>query len=408
MVGEIKWGTFFGIMLKKMSFHVKSVIVGAVLILVLVSGLFAVLVLASRESVIRESSVGVVLDADDVFSKTLRSLIAEAPEIKDVFDVHFFSENEGTEAMIKGDIDTLFIVPNGYIKSLMDGSNHPILIRHPLDRIGLPTLLIRQLTGACGIYILDTEAGIYAVKDWYAKLGSRMPVDKENELNMIYLNTLLNRKDYIAKEIIETRDGVSKTEYYLSAMAVLWLLLMGLGCCNMIGRKNHALSDRLALYGISYAGQAAGRMISFMILYTIIGAVGIAVPITVFILMTGASMSLLVAMIPVILLASSFICLTYTLIRSTSGGMIFLVLTTLGMCYVSGLFYPLAYLPSVFGDIAKVLPVRFMFDTFISAFRNEGLAGRMAGCFLYAMIFFAVAFIVDLVYSKKNIGTVTA
>lgn len=408
MNGIIKWRNYFPILMKKMLFYRKNMILGSLLILLLVSGLFGVLVLGSSDDSIPTSTIGVVMDGDDPLTAKIRSLVAGAPEIKDIFDIRFLDEKEGTEQLKQGEIEALFIVPSDFIQSLISGKNSPIVIRYPLERIGLPTLLIRQLTDACGKYILDTEAGIYSVKDWYLGQGHPMPVDKENELNWVYLNTLLNRKDSFRIETISTTDGVSKSQYYFSAMIVLWLLLIGLGCYDMIGRPNHALSDRLALYGLSRLRQSLARMAAFSLLYLIVGIVGLILPAVFAVIYLDASPALFAAIISVTLLAASCVFLIYRFIRRASGAMLCLLLTTLAAGYVSGLFYPLSYLPSVFRTIAEVLPVRQMFRTLITAYQEDGFAGPVTGTVLYALGLFTIALIPDLIRSGRHREAVAA
>ena len=368
----IRFGTYIRMELKRMQFHIRPLIIGAVLLLALAAVFVLLAVNRSGDSAIRKTTVGLVLDPEDAFSKRLPVLMEAAPEIRDVFDIKMFTETEGIRALQSGEIETLFIVPKDFIRSLVNGSNYPVEIRYPAERIGLMTLLIRQLTDAASHWILDTEAGIYAVKDWYREIGSRMPEDKENELNWIYLNQLLARQDFIRTDVIQTEEGLSGTEYYITAAIVLWLLFLGLCCYDMAGRQTGAMADRVALYGLSHTGQRAASLLGFLVTYSATAFAGLLIPMLLAGFLPGFPFRILAVLPVVILIAGAFIFMICSLFKNAPGAMMFMLLFTLSAGYVSGLFYPLSFLPVVFSRVAPFLPTRVMFETLATAVRGDG------------------------------------
>ena len=179
---------------------------------------------------------------------------------------------------------------------------------------------------------------------------------------------------------------------------------MGLVCCDMAGKKNHALSDRLALYGLSYIRQAVGRMLAFQAIYLAVAFVGLGIPLVVLVIWFDFPVRMIAALIPVSLLAASFIYLIYTLIRNTAGAMIALLLLTLSMGYVSGLFYPLSFLPSIFQKIAPVLPVRLMFSVFTTACSGEEMGSHVLIACLYAFAFLVAGIVWNSFESRRCRG----
>ncbi|MBO4395252.1 MAG: ABC transporter permease [Eubacterium sp.] len=389
--------------LKRMRRHLLSMIAGTVLVIGLISVILFLVANNERQGRISRTRVGLVMGENGAFSGFVTQAMNSLGEIGEAFSFEEMSEDEGSELLEQGEITTLLIVPDDYVRSLFYGENKPVTIRYASSHADIPSLLLKQLTSAAASYIIDTEAGMYSVNDWYRKEGKPLTDETEYALNLDYLNAVMNRNASIREELIDTYDSASYTQYYVAAGIALWLLMIGLSCRDMLAPETGSLYTMIAVRGVSFLAQSALRGISFLLTYgmyylmfaipaSVIACVFYEIPWYVF-----------VSMIPAVWLTASVVRLVYTVVTGRIYSIVLLLLLLLIMGFISGYFYPSQYLPESLQNVGACLPTSFIFKSV-----RESIVGNYAPvtsviCVLYSVILDAISVAIDLGYRVRRL-----
>ncbi len=375
--------------------HLLSMTAGTVLVIGLISIILFLVTNEAGQGRISKTRVGLVMGENGAFSGFVTQAMNSLGEIGEAFDFEEMSEEDGTELLERGELTTLIIIPDEYVRSLFYGENKPIIIRYASSRAGLPSMLIKQLTGAAASYIIDTEAGIYSVKDWYAQKGTPLSTDAENELNIDYLKTVFNRNASVSEELIDVDGSVSLTQYYIAVGIAMWLLLAGLCCRGMFKSEEGSLSALVAVRGVSYPAQSMLSGLAFLCTYGLYYLI-IAIPVSVFgCFFYDIKWYTALLLLPSVWLAAAVIRFVYTVVSDRMLSIVILLLSVLIMGFISGYFYPSQYLPESLRNIGAWLPTRLIFEAVRDGIAGEFVPVTAALTLLYAVVFDVLSVFID-------------
>lgn len=327
--------------------------------------------------------VGLVAAEEEPYLDWMIKTLKNVESTKYVCEFERMTEEEGNSALQSKDIDALFIIPENYIASLVRGSNKPVVIRFGKKQVDIAAFFIRQVAIAASEYILDTEAGIYAMKDYYRDQNLPNIHEDELELNLLYLEKVLGRQNLIETEQIETMEQMGSADYYFVAGIVLFLLFWGLACSSILKKEPLTLRQKLYQAGIHTGQQTLARSLAFCAVYVcnFVLVAALVLPGAcvygnfgeISLAGVGEWSIFLIGMLPVVLLAAVCIMFAFEILGDSVGGTVFLFLSILVLGFISGCFYPFRYLPESLQAVAEWLPLRVMFRYTSASIRQESI-----------------------------------
>lgn len=370
---------------KKMCRGLPGILAGTLILAVFLVGFLFVFQDKNKENgKINTIHVGIVAAEEEPYLDWMMQTLQNIESTKYVCEFYRMTEGEGDTALQNSDIDALFIIPENYIASLIRGSNEPVVIRFGRKQVDIAAFFIRQIAIAASEYILDTEAGIYAMQDYYREQNLPNLYEDELELNLMYLEKVLGRQNMIETEQIDTMEQMGTADYYFIAGIVLFLSFWGLACSSILKKEPLSLRRKLYQAGLGVPRQTLARMLAFGGVYVCNYALVIAAALLTVagagktpgeISLAGAEewLVFLIKMLPVVLLAAVCILFAYEILGDRVGGTVFLFLSILAMGFVSGCFYPFRYLPESMQAVSEWLPMRVMFRYISAGLRQESL-----------------------------------
>ncbi len=369
---------------KKMRRGLPGILASTLILAVFLAGFLFVFQDKNKDNgKINTIRVGIVAAEEEPYLDWMIKTLKNVESTKYVCEFESMTEEEGDTALQGRDIDALFIIPEDYIASLIRGSNKPVVIRFGKKQVNIAAFLIRQIALAASEYILDTEAGLYAMKDYYRDQNLPGIHEDELELNLLYLEKVLGRQNFIETEQIETMEQMGSADYYFVAGIVLFLLFWGLACSSILKKEPVSLRQKLYQAVIHTGQQTMARSLAFCAVYicnfvlvaalVLIGACVCGKFGEISLSGVGEWSVFLMRMLPVVLLAAVCIMFAFEILGDSVGGTIFLFLSILVLGFISGCFYPFRYLPESLQAVAEWLPLRVMFRYTSASIRKESI-----------------------------------
>ncbi len=324
-----------------------------------------------KEHATSPAVIGVATEKDEPYMDFFMGLLKNMDNLKNNYTFTLIEKEQVSALLEKKKIDIAFLIPKNYISSLIDGTDEPIVLRFSGSDPSITTLMMRQLSEAVSSIMLETEAAIYTMNDYYAI--HRLPNQSKDErnLNIKYINRLLTRHSIFSIETLEAEQGLSYTEYYFTVGLLLLLLSWGLLSPSCFRPEKKLLQLKLAQSGLSIPLQFLAKQLAccgnlcllFLMLSLILSLVAPLLPIT--ILQQTTFVEWMRAFLPVLLaipLIAAFFHVIYELIPDLVAGILFLFISILLMGYLSGYFYPFSMLPNSIQNLSHLLPTRILFQ----------------------------------------------
>lgn len=315
---------------------------------------------------------------------------------------HMLEEEEAREALLAGELTAYLVVPEGFVDSVVRGENYSIKYYAANGEAGIGTMLMHELAMIISELITKSQSGIYGMQSLCKEYGYHdIYWEATNEINLQYIDLLLDRPQLFEVEILGVSKQLSTTGYYICGFTVLFLMIFGINGCPIFVRKDLSLTKILATNGVNaflqvgiewvaYLGLVLSSMLSvFALLGAACEQLEVSVP-------EWRSVdfervfSFGVALIPVILMLTAMALLMHELADNIIVGMLLQFLVALGMGYVSGCFYPSSFFPQGIQILGEVLPSGVAVQYASQMMREEAEAGTVLGVILYMILFLSV------------------
>ncbi len=320
--------------------------------------------------------IGIVAEPDEPYLDWMMKTIENMEGLKDSCQFTSISATDGKKGLQSGEYTALFIIPHNYIHSLIVGEEAILRIQFGQGQSTIASYLVRELASAASQIMLDTQAGIYAMDDYYLEKQFPHRSKDERSLNIRYLQKILQRKQIFTLEEVSGNTVTDKTHYF--AVGILWTLIaLGFTCPEVLRSETHVLRDQLYLSGFRdwkrILAKELALLLTFGSVYLILVLLlAISTPWISFlssalhipassgfpvILYAGAK---LLALSPVLCVICGWILWIYEVSRDNLSSILLLFVSCIFFSFLSGYFYPLSYLPSGIQHMAAVLPTRVM------------------------------------------------
>lgn len=315
----------------------------------------------------KKIQVAIVAEPKEPFVDFMVSTLQKMKNIKYTLEFKRMSEKEAIQSFHQKKTAIIFFIPKDYIKSIYYGENKTIRIRFTRGQKTIVNFLMQQLCTAASSYILDTEAGIYSLQDYYKEHNLPGEASAELDLNFKYINGIASLNKALKFKKIEVKNSYSPATTYLLSGIVLFILLWGITFGTLLTSENNAFRNQLSLIGITLPKQLFAKYIVFfsvnLLLYLglfgILSLVMAYAPTKAFLPFDSYADLWLFALqfSPVLLFSCGLIYCIFSWTKDALGGSIFLFGFTILSGLISGCFYPFSYLPDTLQSIAKKLPL---------------------------------------------------
>ncbi len=305
----------------------------------------------------KESYLGIGIDALQQLDSSRFTVIFEE-----------ITRNEAETALKQGELSAYVLIPEGFVESVVQGENLPITYVTADKMQGINGALMKELLECISTLITESQNGIYGMQQILTEEEKTKDFWKNtDELNLKYIKTLLNREDIYEMQLLGYFGQLSFVSYYACGMLVLFLLLWGMNGSHLFIKKDTALIRLLVSRNISIPEQIAAEYCAlFLLMSASLLCVGAAA-------MTGmelAGMKLpewqgtffeekvffFLKILPAVAAISALQFLLYELVSEIISGILLQFTAAMGLGYLSGCFYPIAFFPEKAWPVLQNLP----------------------------------------------------
>ena len=198
-------------------------------------------------------------------------------------------------------------------------------------------------------------------------------------------------------------QGVSTAEYYVCGLTVFLLMLLGITFVTVCVRSDLSLNRLLVSKGSSALAQTtcefAAHYIILSLLIAVMSAVG-SVALAIMgkgdLLLTNFTdlLPLFARIFLVLLMISGFNTLMFELSGNVVSAVLFHFFASIGLCYISGCFYPIYSLPLPLQKLSHFLPTGIAREYLEGYFVGDTNYTQLVGILIFTVGFLAVTHLI--------------
>lgn len=354
---------------KRMFLALPKILFVSFFLLALLSGIF---LFCLQHSIKTEQDhiikIGVVAQEDEPFVDWMISAVSNMKNIE--FNCQFkrISKQDASRKLQSGEFAVAFFIPENYVASIVNGENKHLIIRMGNGQTTIVHFLLKQLSEAASSFILNSEAGIYTMQEYYDLQNLPSKTEDELKLNLQYIKDIAELEKGIKTETVASVNSYPLQSRYIISGFVLFLLFWGLAGSKLLVPPKKTFQNQLAINGVSQYKQVLARYLSFLtasfsnylVLFLVISAIltltGFSMPDTIIKNVSGL-WRFAACCLPLLVFASAVIQLIYEITGDAISGILFLFFGIMLLALCSGCFYPLEYLPDSLQELAPKLPI---------------------------------------------------
>lgn len=350
-----RYGIYVRLELKRAFKMLPRFLTGAI-VLVFLLGTIAFLATEALygNAVANRITIGVVLPKDDIIAEKAITILASLDTVESMCDFVTMAESTAKEQLKNREIDGIMMVHDGFIDDIITGVNTPILLILP-ERLELESLIFKELADAGARSLGVAQASIYAADEICYLFDMPQAVPQvEAQLNQLFFEYTLPRKDYFRDYKINALGDVTVFQYFCGSSILLCLLLCGIPLYQIGHPDKKALTQKLKLIGIGRDRQIGAKILAtatLLILVLSILTAGLAAA-----KMIELKVVVAVMMVLVSLWSASFIVMVFQVAGNAVTGVISLFWLAVLLLFLSGGIVPAVFLPEVIRSISVLIP----------------------------------------------------
>ena len=347
------------------------------------------------ESVKKKIRLGLVGDLSETYLDIGIVALTDMDTSKYYLDLVELSEEEAKAQLSSGEIYGYVLIPEGFVQSIVDGENKTLTYVASNSPATFGPVMVNEIMQIVSQLVIQGQNGIYGMFEIADEYGISNTVQNRAaiELNVRYVDAVLDREQFYELEYVGLGDGISFTNYYICAFFVLLLFLWGMASPTLLIKRDMSLQRVLYSRGHRVVGLVLGDYYAFLLipilnLIVLLGVVGY--------------FSLFVEVIPVVLLVTGMQFFLYELTDNYISGVFVQLFTTVVCAYISGYFYPIYSLPEVFQKLSTFLPTGVAFNylkELISGNSGEQVRGIV---WLYVLAFLVATTAMRMYKMRSN------
>lgn len=390
----------------KRSLKYYPAVIAVTMALIVCAGLLLFGIIANNEG--KESKlkvkVGMVGEIEESHMGVGISMLQEIDSSRYYVEFVPLDTKEAEKRLKNGELLGYINVPEGFVDSVIDGENLPLTYIAGSDPSALTPLLIEEVLSLVSDLVLECQNGVYAMYDAgqnygleYSELRNGM-----EELNIRYFDAMFSREEAFTVKNIGTGKELGFGDYYMAAFFILLPLLWGIVCLPLETKRDMSLYRMLRSRGLSPFAQCVGDYIPFLLIIAIGtllmllcgNAVTAHLNMSLGIFGSANMVSSFISLLPAVILVTAMQFLLYELTSDLISTLLLQLISTIGLSFISGIFYPAGALPSILRNIGAVTPVGVAFDSIAALFNGYPGTADAFICLGYAAVILLCAALV--------------
>ena len=348
---------YFFLQLKRMAACIPYLLVYLLLIMAGVVCVFGLLKKKNADATdMQKIPIGMVGNTEETYFNIAFTALEKLDSTKHTLELYRMSEADAKEALYKGELMAYAVIPNGFVESVLVGKNKQIVFVTTNASHDLGNRIVEELTAVISNLLVETQNAIYGMQN----LAEEKQLEYNQsaavqELNLQYIDLVLNRPDFFEIEYLAESSSFSWKNYYGCAFFIGILSFLGMGCVMFAVKREIALSKLFRVRGYSIYILVLGEYLA----YTGWMFVGACIVLSLFCtagLFVGNGIELFFLVLPVVAALAAFQFFLYELTDSVISAVLWQFITAVICCYISGCFYPAAFFPEAVQRLAVYFP----------------------------------------------------
>ena len=407
--------TYFSLQFKRVMKVFPFVLIVTVVLFaalaVMLSGLMSSFNNSEKNAVFK---VGITGDTDNEMLQM--AIVAFQSFDESRFSVEFIEmeQTAADEALQTGGISAYLELPEDFVEKAMRGEMEPMYYVTSVGSNNIVNMFKNEITALVTDVVVSSQQGSFGLQE-------ALDVNEVegnhgewiNALAIEYVNLVLKRTEAITVDELGISEGMRTGEYYLCGMTLLFLMLLGLPFVVVYARQDRSLNVLLLSRGVSGMRQLLDEWLSHFLSLLCLAAV-VFVPVLAFsatadsatLQMLSASdwLAYMLFFIPVLVMVSAFNLFIFEIGGNVVSSALLHFFSVLCMCYVSGCFYPVYTFPRAVQAVERFLPTGVARETLAVALSEGATLKPLIGVAVYAVLFFAVAWLVRMYKLRRREG----
>lgn len=347
----------------------------------------------SNSSDKQKYQIGVVGDLSDTYLGFGIKAVKLLDDSRFMIDFHFISEKKAKEGLLNGKLTAYIIVPEGFVDSIIYGRNDKQIIFVASEgQRGIADILMEELSAVVSVLVTHSQSAIYGMQH-ILRAENKTDIWNEatNELNLKLIRLVLNRTDLCKKEILGVSNGLSTLDFYLCSFMLFFMSLSGITCIPLFSRRNGELQRIAASKRVRAFWQVISEYLSYIVVTLLIM---IELFMILFFMSLVDELELLITLFPIVLMISAMQFFYYELTTGIVSSILLQFISSVGMAYISGYFYPASFLPKVMQKIGEKLPTGIALRYMGGRAQHSDTMLLLMEIFLYIILFIGASILI--------------
>jgi hypothetical protein len=380
-----------------------QMMIGAITLIVLIGIIaFSSTKFLYQNETIQSIKIAIIQQEEDELVQMALQMWESMESMEGISEFILMEEEEAIEALKEQKVFAVLLFPKDLIQGIMYGENIPVVVILP-ESMGIEAAIFKEMTDAGAVMLGSTQAGIYAVGEYLEAYHLETSIkEAEDFLNRIYLTSVLYRADYFQNIEVSATGALTITQHYIAYGVVLFLLLNGIVCANILQEKAPTLENKLYFSGIRSGEYILTKIISVAaLLWSALVLLGSMLAIVIYLVTGNIVMESILGIFPLFLVSlaiASIIVLIFQVTRGIISGVMLLFLSSIIMTFLSGGFLPVAFLPETMRSIGRLLPTTILGKQVGEIVTNT----YTRVTFLQTILILIIAGIISMIMSKRR------
>lgn len=373
---------YFSLQLKRVFRYFPYVLaVSLVLFLAVAVALWGLLSANEDKSENTKVKIGIAGSMEDEMVQMGLRTFESFDDTKYSLELLQLEETEAASALSRGEISAYVVVPEDFAQQALRGNIMPVRFVTTAETTDIVTLFKNEILDLITDILVTSQKGTYGIGDALRDQGyGDLAGEHINKISLKYLAMALSRTDGVVVEELGIQNALPTSAYYVCSLLIFFLLLSGLPFAGLYCKKNRSLSALLHSRGVSDGAQVGGEFLALALgLLALVGAVlcGLWVAFRFIdtselseIISADGGCPFLAFLLPVLMI-TAFSYMIFELSGTVIGGILAHFFLTVGLCYLSGCFYPLYAFPQGVQKVASFLPVCVLREQMAQFFTGE-------------------------------------
>ncbi|MBR5519503.1 MAG: hypothetical protein IKU55_02180, partial [Clostridia bacterium] len=269
----------------------------------------------------------------------------------------------------------------------------------------LGSLLVEETAGTVSQMVSESQNGLYGFARYANQAGvdAAWRLEKIDALNIEYVERIFGRDATYDVEVIGLGNNLSFAAYYVCAVLLLMVLLMGTICVNLLTKSDLAINRLLTFRRFGAIGQTVGDYLPFFAIIALnlllffvgtgiaVSAFGVKISFLSMLDGFGSYLRMGLMMLPAVMLLTAMQFFLYELTTGVVSAVLLQILSAIALSFASGYLLPLDSLPPVLASASAFLPTGVAFSYVGALFTDSSLVLLLSITVGYSVVLLAAA-----------------